>query len=78
MSVMQEGNPSVSNQPITWGGKKQEGVTVALRVAILGGGHGLSSPMRHSRNLPGEKVLVSTAGFEKMAAPWGLCANIPT
>ena len=54
MSVMmQEGNASVSKQPITWGGKKEEGVTVALRVAILGGGRGLSRPMPpYTRNLP--------------------------
>jgi len=53
MSVMQEGNASVSKQPITWGGKREEGVTVALRVAILGGGRGLSRPMPLcTQNLP--------------------------
>lgn len=53
MSVMQEGNASMSKQPITWGGKKEEGVTVALRAAILGGGRGLSRPMPlYTRNLP--------------------------
>jgi len=53
MSVMQEGNVSTSKQPITWGEKKEEGVTVALRAANLGGGRGLSRPMPpYTRNLP--------------------------
>ena len=53
MSVMQAGNASVSKQPITWGGRKEESVTVALRVAILGGGRGLSRPMPpYTRTLP--------------------------
>jgi len=52
MSVTQEGNESVSKQPITWGGKKEEGITVALRVAILGGGRGLRRPIPpYSQNL---------------------------
>jgi hypothetical protein len=53
MNVMQEGNASLYKHPITWGGKNEEGVTVALRVAILGGGRGLSRPMPlYTQNLP--------------------------
>jgi hypothetical protein len=57
MRVMEGGSVSLVMQSITnlftWGEEEGEGVTVALRAAIPGGGRGLSRPMLLcTQNLP--------------------------
>jgi hypothetical protein len=76
--MMQEGNASVSKQPITWGGKKEEDVTVALKVAILGGGRGLSRPIPSYSTFHAEEVLVPSTVHQKLAAACGIRTNSPT